>query len=80
MTKRRVLLVLLAVNAVLWGHRGFADPPAEAPADIAGLEAAAREGCKMKGLTLRALALVYDEQSELVGARVFCGPPTRQDV
>ncbi len=66
---RRLLL------AVLLTFPAFASAPVRED-----LEQAARTACADKGLTLRALVILYDEQAEPTGGRLFCGPPTRQDL
>lgn len=45
------------------------------PAGIGDLEQAARQTCADRGLTLRALVLLYDEFETPVGARAYCGGP-----
>lgn len=67
--KLRILLALLLVNALLWGH---------AMAQTSGIEIAedeARKGCAGKSLSLRALLVTYSEEGTPINIQAACGLP-----
>lgn len=69
MTKPRLLVVLVALNLLLWGRAMAHDSGLE------GLEAEARKGCEKQGFRLRALMIRYDEMGNPEGASAVCGLP-----
>ena len=70
MTKARWLVVLLALNLILWSRAW-----AYGPAGLDGAEDVARKGCAKQGYSLRALMVQYEEIGEVERVSAVCGLP-----
>jgi hypothetical protein len=68
--KLRILVVLLLVNALLWGRA-----MAYGPTGIEIAEDEGRKGCAKKSLTLRALLVTYSEEGIPIKIQGACGLP-----